>query len=398
MTRHTVFVRKIALAAQLCAFCQCLCAQPAPKRPAPLTRADIEALSVAGPPRWTDWNWFYGALDATPAEDREAFLKQLIVSPIEDVACGVAAYGIQQGNAGLAEAVSFRVAGWSVNCQSGLIGMATDKRPVLLEVPRALVRAALAADQIRQVEGGDPHFDPAGEAALLLGIFGTRADGDMLPKLVAREPWLTGSWLALAHVGTLTPEIARLGSATYQDRSINLLARVAAASALESVDGRAAEFAISQLQTYLTRLEHEGGAEMLPQVFQPHPAGKEFDDFIYMSKNATILRTLMVLKGSAVGPMVLKNLASANDHIRIVCATVAAIRWPEQLLETSQGLFSDREYAGLMAAVAIWHPELAGRAQGRTTPSQFENAKAEIAKFGARGISPGAGTLQVFWK
>jgi hypothetical protein len=51
-----------------------------------------------------------------------------------------------------------------------------------------------------------------------------------------------------------------------------------------------------------------------------------------------------------------------------------------------------------MAAVAIRHPELAGRAQGRTTPSQFEDAKAQIARSGARGISPGAGTIQVFWK
>jgi hypothetical protein len=51
-----------------------------------------------------------------------------------------------------------------------------------------------------------------------------------------------------------------------------------------------------------------------------------------------------------------------------------------------------------MAAVAIRHPELAGRAKGRTTPSQFEDAKAQIARSGARGISPGAGTIQVFWK
>jgi len=220
----------------------------------------------------------------------------------------------------------------------------------------------------------------------------------MVPKLAARQPWSTGAWLALAEIGAVTPEIARLGSATYQDQSISLLARVAAASALESLDSRAAEFAVSQLQTYLTRFEHEGSAEMLPQVLQAHPAGKEFDDWVYWSKNATILRTLMVLRGSAVGPMVLKNLSSANEHIRIVCAAIAAIRWPGELLQASQGLFSDREFAGLMAAVAIRRPEFTGRAQGRTTPSQFAEAKAQIEKSGAWGISPFAGTIEVFWK
>jgi hypothetical protein len=44
------------------------------------------------------------------------------------------------------------------------------------------VRAALAADQIKEAEGGDPHFDPAGEAALLLGVFGTLTDRDMLAQ------------------------------------------------------------------------------------------------------------------------------------------------------------------------------------------------------------------------
>jgi hypothetical protein len=106
----------------------------------------------------------------------------------------------------------------------------------------------------------------------------------------------------------------------------------------------------------------------------------------------------MVPKGTAIGPLVLKNLDSANEHIRAVCATVAAIRWPEQLLQTNQGRFSDREYAGLIASVAIRHPELASRAQGRTTPSQFEDAKAQIAKSSISGISGFAGTLQVFWK
>jgi hypothetical protein len=261
-----------------------------------------------------------------------------------------------------------------------------------------LVSAALTGSPLGQSGDRDRPLDPVGSAALLLEIFGTRSDRDMLPRLVARYPWSAGSWLALADSGVVTPEVARLGSATYQDQNVNLLARVAAASALESVDGRAAEFAVSQLQIFLTRLEHEGLPGMLAQVYQPQPAGKEFDDWAYWNKNATILRTLMVLRGSAVAPMVLKNLASANDHIRIVCAAIAAIRWPEQLLQASQGQFSDREYAGLMAAVAIRHPELAGRAQGRTTPAQFEDAMAQIGKSGASGISPGAATIQVFWK
>jgi hypothetical protein len=378
--------------------CQCLCAQVVPKRPVALTQADVEALSAAGPRQSIDWNWLAGALDATPREDRQGFLKQLIASPREDLACSLAAYGILQGDAGLVETVSSRIADWSADCQSGILGDVTDKRPVLIEIPRSLAAAAITGSPIRQSGDKDRPPDPVGSAALLLGIFGTSSDRDMLPKLAGRYPWSAGSWLALADVGIITPELTQLGSATYQDDHINLLARVAAASALESVDGRAGEFAISQLQTYLTRLEHEGVAEMLPQVFQPHPAGKEFDDWMYMSKYATILRALMVLKSSTVGPMVLKNLASANDHIRIVCGTVAAIRWPEQLLQASQGLFSDREYAGLMAAVAIRHPELTSRAQGRTTPSQFEDAKAQIGKSGTRGISPGAGTIQVFWK
>ncbi len=398
MTRYTAFVRMMALAFQVCVACQYLHAQAVAQKSRALTQADVEALSAARAPGRLDWNWLFAALKATPSHDREGFLKQLIASPREDLACGLAAYAILEGETELTDAISSRAPDWSADCQSGLLGDVTDKRPVLLEVPRSLLVSALKGSPIAQSGDKDRPLDPVGSAALLLEIFGTRADNEMLSRLVGRYPWSAGSWLALADAGTVTPELARLGSATYQDQSMNLPARVAAASALESVDSRAAEFAVSQLQTYLTRFEHEGFAEMLPQVFQPHPAGKEFDDFIYSLKNATILRTLMVLRGSAVGPMVLKSLGSANEHIRIVCATAAAIRWPELLLQATQGLFSDSEYAGLMAAVAIRHPELAAKAQGRTTPSQFEDAKARIGKSGTRGISPGAGTLQVFWK
>ena len=398
MTRHTAFICDLALVAQLSVVaCQGLNAQTAQAKPPVITRADIESLS-ARPRQPIDWNWFYGALDATPREGREALLKQLIASPREDLASEAAGYGIREGDAGLAGTIGSHIVTWSAGCQSGVLGSVMNARPVLLEIPRALVREALTGDQIVQVDGGDQPVDAVGIAALLLENFGSGSDREMLAQLVGRQPWSTGSWLALADAGMTTPELAQVGSATYQDQHINLLTRVAAASALEPLDSRAAEFAFSQLQSFLTRLQHEGAAEMLPQVFQPNPAGKEFDDWAYWTKYATILRTLMVLKGSAVGPLVLKNLGSANEHIRVVCATVAAIRWPEQLLQTNQGLFSDREYAGLMAAVAIRHPELAGRAQGRTTPSQFEDAKAQIAKSGTWGISPFAGTLQVFWK
>jgi hypothetical protein len=398
MTRHKAFIYDLALVALLCLVaCQDINAQKAQNRAAALTRADVEALSAQSDLR-IDWNWFYGALNATPREDREALLKLLIASPREDLASEAAGYGIRQGDAGLAGAIASQIVGWSAGSQSGVLGSVINTRPIMLEIPRALVQAALSGDQSAHVDGGDPPVDAVGLAALLLETFGSGSDRNMLSKLVVRQPGSTGLWLALADAGVTTPELTQLGSATYQDQHINLLARVAAASALEPVDGRAAEFAFSQLQLFLTRLQHEGAAEMLPQVFQPNAAGKEVDDFVYWSKYATILRTLMVLKGSAIGPLVLKNLDSANEHIRIVCAAVAAIRWPEQLLQISQGRFSDREYAGLMAAVAIRHPELASRAQGRTTPTQFEDAKAQIAKSGTFAISPFAGTLQVFWK
>jgi hypothetical protein len=377
--------------------CQGIHAQTVAKKPAALTRTDIETLSEK-PNQGIDWDWLYAALEAATTADRKDLLKQLIVSPREDLACEAAGYGIRQGDAGLAEIIGLQIANWSAGCQSGVLGSVMNTRPVLLEIPRALARAAPIDDHARQADGGDPPVDPVGIAALLLQNFGSASDRQILPGLVRRDPRSAGSWLAVSGAGVVTPELAELGSSTYQDQNVNLLARVAAASALESVDSRAAEFAVSQMQGFLSRLEHEGFAEMLPQVFRSHPAGKELDDWVYWSKNATILRTLMVLRGSAVGPLVLKNLGSANDHIRIVCATIAAIRWPEQLLLASQGLFSEREYAGLMAAVAIRHPELASQAQGRTTPSQFEDAKAQITKSGTWGISPFAGTLQVFWK
>jgi hypothetical protein len=226
-----------------------------------------------------DWNWFYGALNATPRENREGLLKQLVASPREDLACEVAAYGIRQGYASLEGIISSQIANWSAQCQSSLIGGVTNTRRVLLDIPRALVRAALTGDQIRRDDGGDPPLDALGSAALLLENFGSRPDRDMLSKLVGRCPCSAGSWLALADAGVTTPELTQLGSATYH---VNLLARVAAASALEPVDSRAAEFAFSQLQLFLTRLQHEGSAEMLPQVFQPNPAGKEVDDWVYL--------------------------------------------------------------------------------------------------------------------
>jgi hypothetical protein len=141
MTSLKAFRYDLVLVAHLSLLvCPCISAQTAQHKPVALTQADVETLSTRAPNQPIDWNWFYGAIGATPAEDREGVLKQLIASPREDLACEAAVYGIGHGYAALEGVISAQVSNWSPQSQSGLIGVVTNKRPVWLEIPRAVVR------------------------------------------------------------------------------------------------------------------------------------------------------------------------------------------------------------------------------------------------------------------
>jgi hypothetical protein len=375
-------------------------AQEARNRQALLSDAEITSLATEPNPKF-DPTRLSKTLAAKEPAERKAILKKLIASRSEYVAWDATEDAIRGNDTELASVIASQIANWSAPPQASVIAIILDqtreRRVAFLDVPRSFIREKLTNPLVGKVEDEDLPLDPLGEAALLLSNSGATTDRQLLLQLVQQAPQSPGAWLAIAHAGNLDAPRALLASDVYQDEHGYILARVAAASALEPHDPKAASFALSQIEAFFTRYEHHDIAYSIGAAMQSKDGrGPEADDFIYWMKHFSMLKSLMVLKGNSVAPLVMRQLRSVSPPVRNVCAAVAALRWPDQLLQAGQGLFDDREYAALLAAIAIRYPERAGLVQGRTTPSRFSEATHQLDTLGAAAF--GGAILQGFWE
>ena len=97
------------------------------------------------------------------------------------------------------------------------------------------------------------------------------------------------------------------------------------------------------------------------------------------------------LKTEAAHELTFKFLDSPNADIRIHCGIVAAMRWPDEFLNSGQGQFSDREYADLLALIAKRHADQGRRVSVKVTPSAMAEASTRIDQRGLRVFGlPGA--------
>jgi hypothetical protein len=179
----------------------------------------------------------------------------------------------------------------------------------------------------------------------------------------------------------MDPSRARLASSIYRDEKLPLPLRVAAASALQSIDSQAVLFANSQMDSFLGRFAGQGLGPMaaIQQPKRPAAGSSEYGSYV---ADSAILSALAVLKTAAAERTVFQYITAPNELIRNWCGAVAAARWPEKLLTLGQGSFSDQEYADLLAFTALKHPSLASEAESLVAAGQIEKSRSRIVEFG----------------
>jgi hypothetical protein len=217
----------------------------------------------------------------------------------------------------------------------------------------------------------------------------------MLLDLATLRPKASSVWMAAAHAGAMDPARARLAISVYKDSTAPLGARVAAATALESVDPAATAFAVNEIEAFLLRFADRDAGSMVAAATQLKAGSRSKEDLKYFWFNSHILIALRILKAPAAEQLTFRYLTARHESIRNFCGVVAALRWPERLLQAGQGTFSGRDYANLMAIVALKHPSLTS-VSSRVTPKQMEEAKIEVTNTGVAVFGPVAGALALF--
>jgi hypothetical protein len=327
----------------------------------------------------------------SPSEHNSVY-KQLVVAPHEGLA-GMAARGLIESrdpeSVGL---IASRISGWRAQTQSSTLGSIAPVRGAFLDVPRELLRTTIKRGM--PAEPADFQVQTVGVAAMLLAKTGIPADHQLLLDLASLGPKSWGVWLALAAAQAADLPRAKIASSIYQDASVSMAVRVAAASALESLDSQALAFAIAQVQAFLDQYSDQDEERLLVDAIQsrtPRTIGDGWVKYGAFLSKIPMLGALFVLQADSAQQITFKFLNARNQSIRNVCTLAAVVRWPDRWLKTGQGSFSDKAYADLLAIAASYHPELAGAIHGMITPARMATAQSRVAKMGLGTITPAGG-------
>jgi hypothetical protein len=355
----------------------------APSKVQPITTvAQLLALSAAANP-----NTIIAYLDASrvlnalPAAERKTVHDQLIAGPHTGLASLAARRAIDEGDTDSAALIASHISSWPHADQGAILqNLGPTARVPYLEIPRAVVRSAIKTP--KAVSSPDSPTEHVGIAAILLAKTGNPADRQMLLELTQPQPRSWGVWMAIAYAGGVDSTRAGLASVVYKDTNERIAVRVAAASALETLDSQAGAFAVSKVQSFLTRFGNQSAVQIYYDGSPDKPSDDARQRFFDFRFNFHLLGALLVLKNNAAQQLTFQYLNANNEMIRELCGIVAALRWPDQFVKAGRGSFPDREYDHLLAVVALNHPEQANAASVRITPDRMAKAKSDIGKIG----------------
>ena len=126
------------------------------------------------------------------------------------------------------------------------------RSPHLIKIPRAFLR--------KRMTGGIPPERRAGSntsaidsAALILAESDRQRDKDLVRKAGDVFPESRGIWLCLANWGDPTADERQRAARIYEDESISMFTRVAAAASIAKVNADAERFVLNRLQGILVR-------------------------------------------------------------------------------------------------------------------------------------------------
>lgn len=352
-----------------------------------------EILVLAAQPKAeVDYHEVFRVLDALNLAERKSALEQLIGSANQGLAVTAADIAARNHNLDSVPLIASSITSWSPYNQTAVL----QRLPLLgddfLEIPRRLVRSILQGAQ--QTEQANTHSEPAGIAALLLARKPDPADRQLLLALAEVRSRSWGVWMAIANAGAMDHTRVELASRAYNDSTVPIITRVAAAAALEPFDSRAAAFATAQLQSFLTKFGNNDMGQMLVDARQETSDAPS--EYLELRTRFQLLSAMLVLKAEAAHELTFRFLSATNGEIRIHCGIVAALRWPDEFLKSGQGMFSDSEYADLLAVVVQHHPDQFHAAAVRITSSRMATAKSRIDRLGLGGFGLPGTILGIF--
>lgn len=72
---------------------------------------------------------------------------------------------------------------------------------------------------------------------------------------------------------------------------------------------------------------------------------------------------------------------------------VAAMRWPDRLLDNTESAFSSAEYESLLVAVSVLHPPQTSVIETKIGNTRLSAVRGRLEKYGLVGVFGAAGTV-----
>ena len=361
----------------------------------------VQVLDYAADPKTKPANSFFQCLKEAgqvlktlPASQRKQVFQQVIAGNNNALASSIANWAVIENDMDLAHLIASRIASWSAQDQSAILGNLAMKRDAWMEVPRQLVQAAVNAGRVAQPS--DSPNEPVGKAAIILAKSGTPADREMILNLAQLRPYSWGIWMAIAYVGAMDAPRVASASPVYKDNTAPASVRAAAAAALESFDPQAAAFAVSQARTFLAKFSDQDAGLIISLGSKAKPGDSAYQSEADFVTNIHQLAVLLVLKDRAAQQLAFQYVNARNQFISRLCYLIAAVRWPQDLMKLGQGTLSAQEYADLLAIMAMYNPDQAAAAASHVTPDSMAKAKVHVGKVGLAALGHPGHMLKVF--
>jgi len=330
----------------------------------------------------------YQTLLAVKNSSRGDLLRQLIAGPDEEIAAMATRALMAQEGEDISVALGDRIGAWSEPHQLIVLeGLLSTRGHGELEVARRVLRHALeTGEAARGTEGPNA---PAEIAALLLGPSREPNDRQLLRRVVHARPHSRGAWLALSEAGAVGEPERTLARSIYQDRGLAETNRVAAAVAL-GTDDRAASYVTESVRAFVSEFGHRPLEALVGGIGADMAKATGYVDF---RERLRLLGALRLLTASSTERLVFEHLDVQNVLVRLTLALVAIQRWPDEFLRRPRHVFSDEEYANLLAFGSLAHPELAGRFQQGIARQRLEASVLRLRQGGAIGLFGLAGSV-----
>ena len=328
----------------------------------------------------------YQSLLRLKSEDRVRGLLALLSSDDYEFAAMSGSQLIRSRAGNISQLVSQQIPKWpesSVVLVLQAVKEAKDE-PALLEIPRGVVSLQLN----RPANVASDVHEPAAAlmAAAILARNGTTSDKDMVRRLIAQNPHANGSWLILLEA--LQPDEAAFTNAmaVYRDPKVPVQTRVLAAAVAAKKEQAAAEFVVKETSSFIARYRNQEAGALLKAAYSSDTGKTEYLAF---ENQLILVCSLRYLNTEAAAKLTLNALDSTNLLIRIAAGLTAAIRWPERLLESEQGKFSEDEYVKILAFMLLKHPALAGKIMQKNLDRKaFGVAVRRLREEGATSVFP----------